>query len=272
MEAVGFEQELVLQEIKAIRKLHGKIGTGKLHGMLEPFLLEHSIKMGRDALFDLLRDQGLLVRRRRSRKLTSTDSSHPYRKHPCLIDGLALLALKVPNQLWVADITYWRVAYCRFLYISPVTDAYSHKIVGYHVSETMAASETAKALLMAIGQASPSELANLIHHSDRGVQYCSQAYVDILEGNRVGISMYQKGSNSDNNIAERMNGILKHEYLAFREARNFSEAKQVLEESIRLYNDIRPHDSIGRNTPSAVHEGGIKAVRLWKDYSKKEQG
>ena len=164
-EATGIEESLVLQQVINLRKDHRVMGGRKLYEKLHPFLLEHQIKMGRDALFDLLADNKLLVKRRRRRCVT-TWSKHWLRKWPNLIRGMEITRV---NQLWVSDITYWKVAGSH-LYISLITDAYSRKVVGYHLAETLESIETIEALKMALKQLPPSLTQSLIHHSDRGVQ------------------------------------------------------------------------------------------------------
>jgi putative transposase len=162
---VGLEHQLILQQIMLIRQDHPRIGTRKLQEMTQPFLLDHQIKMGRDALFNLLSINNLLVRKRK-RTVRTTYSNHWLRKYPNLIRELVPAG---PNQLWVSDITYWKVNE-KHLYISLITDAYSHKIVGYHLAETLEAVESVKALKMALKSIDKAKLKHeLIHHSDRGV-------------------------------------------------------------------------------------------------------
>jgi transposase InsO family protein len=227
---------------------------------------EHHIKMGRDALFDLLSAHGMLIRKRK-RQIRTTQSSHWLRKYPNLIRELQPSA---PNQLWVSDITYWKINN-EHLYVSFITDAYSHKIVGYHVAETLATVETIQALRMALSGLleRPESHTSLIHHSDRGVQYCSADYVNLLVKNNVNISMTENGDPLENAMAERINGIMKDEYLHEFKVDSLFEAKKILEESVKLYNQDRPHSSIGYNYPSDVHENCLETIRLWKNYYKK---
>jgi transposase InsO family protein len=170
------EDEMILQQVRQIRQNHRRMGTRKLYELLQPFLLEHQIKIGRDALFDLLSVNHLLVRKR-NRRTKTTNSYHHFRKYPNLIEGLEPTAI---NQLWVSDITYWKLRNDH-LYISLITDAYSHKIIGYHAGETLEASESISALHMALSALGAERQCRPIHHSDRGIQYCSQAYVEILK-------------------------------------------------------------------------------------------
>ncbi len=262
LEQLVFEDELVISEVLKIRKNHRHMGCRKLYELLQPFLLEHQIKMGRDRLFDVLSANYLLVRRRKKQTIT-TNSFHRFMKYPNLIKNFIPSS---PNQLWVSDITYWRIKN-GFLYISFITDAYSKKIVGYHLGDSLQTSETIQALEMAISTISNenSEL-ELIHHSDRGTQYCSNEYVQLLEINTIGISMTENGDPLENAIAERVNGIIKEEYLNDYQIDNLDEAKGLLDAVIQLYNNERPHMSIGNLTPNQVHQNNIKTEKLWKNY------
>lgn len=256
------EHELVLKEVMEIRKNHRYIGTRKLYEMIQPFLLEHQIKMGRDALFDLLGANKMLVRKKK-RRIYTTNSFHWLKKYPNLIKGFIPESI---NQLWVSDITYWKVK-TNYLYISLITDAYSRKIVGYNVSETLEAVGPAQALKMAIRE-QKNNLNNLCHHSDRGIQYCSQEYISLLNENRIKISMTETGDPLDNSVAERINGIIKNEYLCNYNPQNLEEAKDVLDHAILLYNAERPHMSIGNLTPDQVHYNQIITSRIWKNYQR----
>ena len=262
---VGIEEELVLKQAKAIRKYHSRMGTRKLYQKLEPFILEHQIKMGRDALFDLLSANHMLVRRRK-RKVQTTQSHHWLRKYPNLIRDFVPTA---PNQLWVSDITYWKIE-TGYLYISFVTDTYSHKIVGFHVAETLESIETIQALKMALLDLSrsPESHFELIHHSDRGVQYCQSDYVKLLQDYNIKISMTENGDPLENPIAERINGIIKEEYLQDYTVNTILDARKVLEFVVKLYNEERPHNSIGNLLPGFVHKNNVKTEKLWKSYYK----
>jgi transposase InsO family protein len=260
-EANTIEQSLVLEQVYAIRKDHRVMGGRKLYEKLYPFLLEHQIKMGRDAFFDLLAEHKLLVKKRRRRFIT-TYSNHWLRKWPNLIREMEINRI---NQLWVSDITYWKIEE-RYTYISLITDAYSHKIVGYHLAQTLESVETIKALRLALTQLPNQINKPLIHHSDRGVQYCSDNYVKLLQDKGIEISMTENGDPLENAIAERINGILKSEYLKHYSPRNFQEAKEYLQVAVKLYNQDRPHFSIGLLTPNEVHSKNINVEKLWKNY------
>lgn len=233
--------------------------------MLQPFLKEHRIKMGRDSLFNLLYNNHLLVRRRK-RKIRTTNSYHRFRKYPNLIRAFIPIA---PNQLWVSDITYWKIG-DKNAYISFITDAFSHKIVGYYVAETLETIESIKALKIALDSLKEKP-KQLIHHSDRGMQYCSNSYVKLLQDYSIRISMTENGDPLENAIAERINGIIKEEYLNNYHVDNIKEATELLNAVVELYNNERPHMSISNLTPSFVHQSKeeLKINRLWKNYYKK---
>lgn len=262
------EEDLVIQKVKEIRRNHPRIGTRKLYEMLLPFMLEHQIKMGRDALFAMLSANQMLVRRRK-RRIQTTNSFHWLRKYPNLIRNFILTA---PNQLWVSDITYWKINTGEHLYISFITDAYSHKIVGYQVADTLEAIESIHALQMALSALGAESHLNLIHHSDRGIQYCSHAYVKLLQDYNIKISMTENGDPLENAVAERINGIIKDEYLEAYEINCLKDAQELLKEVVELYNNERPHMSISNLTPNHIHfsKTPIKIEKLWKNYYQKK--
>lgn len=261
------EQEILLDKIGDIRKDHKRLGGRKLFFKLETFMHEHNIKMGRDAFFDLLRDNKLLIKQRKRHHVT-TNSNHWMKKYPNLIKDIEPLG---PNHVWVSDITYWKTKGGHY-YISFITDAYSRKIVGYHVADTMEAIESATALKMAIKTLKISA-EGLIHHSDRGSQYCSSMYVKMLKKEGIKISMTENGDPLENAIAERMNGIIKGEYLFDYLIKTLLNAKEVLKSVVKLYNEDRPHSSIGNAVPSQVHNNDtdIEIKRLWKNYYQPSQ-
>lgn len=252
----------MIGHVLQVRENHPRMGGRKLYGKLSCFLLEHNIKMGRDAFFNLLSERKLLIKRRK-RKVQTTYSSHWLRKYPNLIRDF--VPSKV-NQLWVSDITYWKLHF-GFAYISLITDAYSHLIVGWQLSDSLAAKTCVDALKMAFSshQITTNQLT---HHSDRGVQYCSSSYVKLLKAHQSQISMTENGDPLENAVAERVNGILKEEYLFRFEPKTIVEARQILARQIHLYNTDRPHMSIGNMTPITVHTGQNKEPpkRLWKNY------
>lgn len=251
----------VIEWVQKLRKDHPKMGGRKLYDLLKEEMARKDIKMGRDALFELLAAKGLLIRRRR-RRVTTTFSGHRFRKYPNLIKELVV---NRPNQLWVADITYWFTNYgC--LYISFVTDAYSRRIMGYEVAESLHAVHSKAALQMALERINPQIGKTLIHHSDRGLQYCSADYVGLLNSFAIQISMTESGDPLENAIAERVNGIIKNEYLAHHSVYSLAQARVVLEQAVFLYNYKRPHLSCDMLVPEQAHQQEGKLKRRWKNY------
>jgi transposase InsO family protein len=258
----SFEQELVIKQVIEIRKRHPRLGVRKLLVLLDPYLLEHQIKMGRDALFELLAAHRLLIKRRKRRAHT-TLSFHWLRKYPNLIRDYTPIR---PNQLWVSDITYWRLKE-KFIYISLITDAYSHKIVGYQVDETLEAASTLGALKMALKDVIGS-VEGLIHHSDRGLQYCSKEYTDLLKKNNILISMTQEYDPYENAVAERVNGILKEEFGLHEIFENYQNLNKQVTQAITLYNNFRIHMSINMMTPNQAHQQKIIHLKQWKKINR----
>jgi putative transposase len=250
-----------MQEVHHHRKFQKKIGTRKLLRMMESFMLQHGIDMGRDAFFDLLRARGLLIRKRTRKKPLTTFSNHWMPKYPNLI--IDLIPTR-PNQLWVSDITYIHLN-GGFAYLSLITDAYSRKIVGFYLSENLSAKGCIQALRIALKNNTTHQ--NLIHHSDRGLQYCSADYVKMLKKNNILISMTQSRDPLENAIAERVNGILKDELMEERYPA-FSIGQREIAIAINTYNYKRLHSSIDMLTPGQAHirEGVLK--RHWKNYYK----
>lgn len=254
---------IVLRFVLEIRKDLPRIGVHKLHFMLQDIFREHSIKMGRDALYELLGEHGYLLRYRK-RKPYTTNSNHPYKKYPNLIRDVKYLTH--PGQLWVSDITYIRLK-DKFCYLSIVTDAYSHKIIGFGLHPTLHSIGPVNALLMAVKS---KRQATLIHHSDRGSQYCCADYVKILEQYSVKISMTEKGDPYENAIAERINGILKGEFLLDKTFSSFTEAEQCVKNAIEKYNHIRPHASCDNLTPVQAHDHNGILRKRWKTQAEHE--
>lgn len=251
------EHQLVLDRVIEIRQIHPAIGGRKLLYLLQSFLLEHQIKMGRDALFDLLAANKLLVRKRK-RRISTTQSHHWLKKYPNLIKDWHP---SKPNELWVSDITYIPLTK-GFLYLSLITDTYSHKIMGYAVADNLEGINTIKALHMALSN--HTEVSDsLIHHSDRGVQYCSFDYVNTLEQNNIKISMCENGDPLENPVAERINGILKDEYLRHYPLINLNEVSELVIDVVDRYNRLRPHQSLNMITPEVAHEKQLLINRTW---------
>lgn len=248
---------LVLKLVSEIRNELPRLGTRKLHHLLNGKLIAHQIKMGRDKLYQLLGEHGYLLRYRKRRAYT-TDSNHPYRKYPNLIRDKTLTK---PNQLWVSDITYIRLNQ-GFCYLSIITDAYSRKIIGHCLHPTLSSDGAIQALVEALKQSKGRE--HLIHHSDRGVQYCCRDYVRLLEHYSILISMTEKGDPYENAIAERVNGILKSEFDLHKTFTSFTEAKAATESAMRKYNHVRPHSSCDYLTPVMAHQQSGWLRKRWK--------
>lgn len=240
------ELELIKQEVLSIRMEMPRIGTRKLYYLLEEKLRSMSIKIGRDALFDVLRRDNMLIKPRKNYTKT-TNSKHWLRKHPNLFLGLDI---KGPEEVFVSDITYVKSKE-KTHYLSLVTDAYSRKIMGYQLSSDMSAENVVKALRMAIKNKRLNKPS--IHHSDRGLQYCSQIYQKELNKNNIIPSMTDGYDCYQNALAERINGILKNEFLIYK-CRDGKELEKLVKESITIYNTKRPHLNLKMKTPSFVHE------------------
>ncbi len=255
-------QDVVLQKVDQIRIDLPKLGTRKLHLLLKDPLLKHGISIGRDYLFDLLCNHGMLIKRRRRRSIT-TDSNHWMRKYDNLIKRMEITR---PEQLWVSDITYLTLN-DSFVYLSLITDAYSHQIMGYQVQNDLSAEGCIAALKMALLKRI-TPLLSLIHHSDRGSQYCSKSYVELLKYGKIAISMTQSGSPYDNAIAERVNGILKTEFEIEQNKGTMSQLKLKIEQVINAYNNLRPHDSCQSLTPNQAHLKIGILNKNWKNYRK----
>jgi transposase InsO family protein len=255
------KEEILLQLVDKERILMPKIGGRKLLERLQPEL-PAELSMGRDSFFDFLRRHGLLVGKRR-RRVKTTFSNHWLHKYPNLIKEFVPISA---NQLWVSDITYIQTIK-GFVYLNLITDAYSRKIVGWAIGETLEAKYTVEALRMAFKQL-PKGTKDLIHHSDRGVQYCCGEYVKILNKNNVQISMTENGDPRENAIAERVNGILKDEWLNEMKLKSIEHAIVELKQIIMIYNNYRPHLSLDMKTPEFAHNQTGEFKKHWKTYYK----
>ena len=222
-----------------------RIGTRKLYYLLKEDFDRLQIKIGRDALFAYLKSEHLLVKTKKN-YIKTTHSKHWLRKHPNLLKNIVP---KRPEHVYVSDITYIKSKE-RTHYLSLVTDAYSRKIVGYKLSDDMGAENVVQAFNMAIKNRINDK--ELIHHSDRGLQYCSNVYQKALLKNKVKPSMTDGYDCYQNALAERINGILKQEFLIYK-CNNQKELNQLIKESINTYNNKRPHLSLNMKTPNFVH-------------------
>lgn len=228
-----------------------RLGTRKLYHLLKAEFDQAGIKLGRDALFAYLRSEGLLICRLKNYTKT-TDSKHWLKKHPNLLGGEKP---ERPEQVFVSDITYLKSEE-RTHYLSLVTDAFSRRIMGYHLADDLSAENTVRALQMALR--ARHSTAALIHHSDRGLQYASAVYQNKLRCAGVSPSMTDGYDCYQNALAERINGILKQEFLMMK-CRTGKELNQLVKESIEIYNNERPHLSLKLQTPNAVHEKACEA-------------
>ncbi len=252
------QEVFLLKQALELRKEHKHMGAEKLLLLLEPVLAEHRIKYGRDKFYTLMSEHGLLVKRRR-RGPKTTNSNHLYRKYPNLIRDIEL---SKSGKLWVSDITYIRTEK-GFVYLSLITDAYSKKIVGWCLWPDLTSEGALNALKMAISGEKVAQ--GLIHHSDRGIQYCCNDYVNYLNGTNIEISMTENGDPYENAIAERVNGILKGEYELEETYSDYFAALEAVKIAVYKYNNKRPHRSIDFMFPVDAHncEGSLK--KHWKN-------
>jgi len=251
---------LILQQVLHIRNEQPRCGTRKLLVMLQPFFKKQDIQIGRDAFFHLLAKIKLLIRKRK-RSTHTTNSKHFFYRYPNLVAHFTPLHA---HELWVADITYIPMKE-RFAYLYLITDAYSRKIVGFHVSDDMRVTSAIVALQKAIDQ-KPTD-AIVIHHSDRGLQYCSNDYVALLKVHHARISMTQNGDPYENAMAERVNGILKSELIS-ESYTDLKAAMQHIARCITIYNYRRVHSSLNWQIPDKVHTQAGPQIKKWKNYYK----
>ena len=251
-------QELIIQQVHALRKEQPRCGARKLLMMLQPFFAKHTINIGRDTFFNLLAKNKMLVPKTK-RSTHTTNSKHHFRRYPNMAKDFKPLKA---HELWVSDITYIPLK-DRFAYLFLITDAYSRKIVGLHVSDDMKVSSAVVALKKALDQ-KPDETI-VIHHSDRGIQYCSNEYVALLQKNNALISMTQSGDPLENAIAERVNGILKTELISS-SYENIDKAALSIARAVIIYNYKRRHSSLNYQTPNQVHQQKGPQIRRWKNY------
>lgn len=262
----ALDRSLVTSLVVQARELWKKGSGRNLYSYLQEDFHKHRVKIGRDKFFDILRENGLLVHRRR-RGYKTTDSNHPYFKYPNLIkDKIPLKA----NEIWVSDMTYvWIRDQNCYGYLSLVTDLYSRRIMGYHMLESLKAEGPLKALEMAVKTAGKANVHNCIHHSDRGIQYCCNAYVAKMNSLEMVPGMTQQGDPKENAVAERVNGIIKNEFTSDTEMSfaTFEESRKQLRLFIDFYNNKRPHGSINRLTPLKAYAMEGELNRTWKNYS-----
>jgi putative transposase len=261
------KEEVIVGLIKKKRELW-KRGSGRnLHQSLQTEFETHDIKIGRDKFFDLLRNNHLLIKSKRCRTKT-TCSYHHFNRYRNLIEDATPLRC---NEIWVADITYlWLKPQDKFCYLSIITDLYSRKIVGHCVHESLSVKGCIDALRQAIRNRK-DKTRKLIHHSDRGVQYCCHAYVTLLQKQQIQISMTQTGDPLENAVAERIHKTIKEEFTNDRQINfcNIDEAKIEIKKFIEFYNQQRPHRSVQWLTPNQAHQCTGALRRVWKTYRSK---
>ena len=237
----------VIQIVKKRRKSLPREGVRKMIRSLDIEFDKANIKVGRDTLFNVLRAHNMLTLRKKYSTRT-TNSLHRFRKYKNIAKDVTVTK---PNQVWVSDITYIRTLK-GFCYLALITDAYSRKIVGYDLSDSLELSGCVRALNKALYQA--KNINGLIHHSDRGIQYCSNVYTQILKRKHIDISMTEENHCYENAMAERVNGILKDEFYLDQTFMNTAHAKKATKNAIKLYNEVRLHLSLEYKTPNMVYK------------------
>jgi transposase InsO family protein len=241
------EADLVVQLVMAERQLQPRLGTRKLHSLYREELAQAGVKIGRDRMFEVLRERGLLVEPQRAEHPCTTNSYHCL---PVFGNRIKDLEVKKPNEVWVGDLTYIPTEE-GFVYLALLTDKKSRKIVGYHCGDSLEAQGCLCALEMALRDL-PAGIFP-IHHSDQGTQYCCHAYVDKLTEHGLTISMTERNHCAENALAERMNGILKSEYGLGRCWPSKAQARLAVDQAVQLYNTRRPHSALSFRVPADVH-------------------
>jgi transposase InsO family protein len=261
----SLNEGLIIDLVLNKRKLWKKGSGRNLLASLQTEFKQHGISIGRDRFFDLLRKNNLLIKPKQ-RKTITTNSYHHFHKYPNLIKELKVTRV---NQVIVTDITY---LYLResdsFAYLFLVTDLFSRKILGFNISPNLLAKSAIKALTMAFNNM--SDIKDCIHHSDRGIQYCSNQYTELLKKKNIRISMTENSDPLENAVAERINKTIKEEFTEEKQISfsNFKEAKTVISQIIKFYNDERPHRSLEMYTPSVAYQINRELKRKWKSYYK----
>jgi putative transposase len=249
----------VVELVGDLRSQMPRIGTRKLYHILQPQL--HELGVGRDMLFRILRANHLLIVPKRQYHIT-TNSHHRFRKHKNLI---ADVVPEKPEQIWVSDITYVGNR-TNPMYLALITDTYSKRIMGYDVSESLDVKGSVRALKMAMRSRCYKTNA-LIHHSDRGLQYCSNEYQKLLRKGKLICSMTESYDPYANAVAERINGILKAEFIGYDPTCSLATMRELVKNSIEIYNRFRPHYSCFMNTPEQMHQQQKIKIRTYKNKS-----
>ena len=260
--SIKYNPNILRSLVLNIRKQLPRTGGKKLYIMLQEDFVKHNICIGRDVFLDFLKTEYLQVPKVR-RYYKTTNSRHWMKRYPNLIKDIPL---NRPEQVWVADITYLRTKEKTY-YLHLLTDACSKKIVGYQLADNLMSSTTIKALQMAL--VNRTTHYQLIHHSDRGLQYCSREYTELLRQNNILISMTQESDPYENAVAERVNGILKEEFGLHETFKNYHDLKKQVTQAIQLYNNLRIHMSINMTTPSIAHQQNTIQLKHWKKLNGK---
>jgi transposase InsO family protein len=239
-------EQQILNIVRKKRKSLPREGVRKLKVSLDHEFTKANLKVGRDTLFNVLRKHNMLTLRKKTSART-TNSYHRFYKYNNIVKNVKVTR---PNQVWVSDITYIRTIK-GFCYLALITDMHSRKIVGYDLSDSLELKGCVRALNKAIYQA--KNINGLIHHSDRGIQYCSNVYTQILKKKKIDISMTEENHCYENAMAERLNGILKDEFYLDQTFDNVAHAKRATKNAINLYNEIRLHLSLDYKTPNMVY-------------------
>lgn len=255
------KKDKIIKLVKEQRMRQPRMGSIKLYRKLKPKFVEMGIKCGRDKLIEILKERRLLVPKKKL-SFRTTDSNHRFHKHKNRIKGKVI---SKPEQVWAADITYIQTS-DGHMYLNIITDCYSHKIMGYHLSNDLTAASTKKALVMALKNRNYPK-RKLIHHSDRGLQYCSNEYTNLLRKNGIKISMTTKYDPYENSIAERINGILKQEFSISDKRMNKKEIHKIVNQSIYIYNYERSHFSCQLMTPAIAHIKGRYKYKQWGKFA-----
>ena len=260
-------EQFVVQFVLGVRAKDPRIGTDKLWRMYRD-IFPDEYRVGRDAFRDIMHERGLHLRRR-PRATRTTDSRHNLPTYPNLVKSVIPLR---PNHIWVSDITYIEIedpaspqGY-RFVFLTIVMDAYSKRILGWHVAPTLEAAYCIRALKMAIGTLPEGFADTLIHHSDRGSQYASADYIKVLNDNHIVPSMTEDGNPKDNAMAERINNTVKNELLHGKTFTSIRQVTDAVRKAVQFYNSERPHSSLDWHTPDQAHRMSGEMKRHWHSW------
>ena len=240
------DEELIVNLVRRERQLQPRIGGRKLRVLIRKELQRAGVSIGRDRFFEVLRRHDLLIPRP-TRRARTTESRHSFAIYGNLLKDLVVTA---PHQAWVCDLTYIRTEQ-GFLYLSHIMDAFSRKVVGYDIGDTLEASGCLNALRQALRQL--PEGSHPVHHSDRGIQYCCHEYVGVLQARKLRISMTEENHCYENAMSERLNGTIKEEYELGGCLRTKADGVRAVKQAVWLYNNRRPHLSLDYQIPAVVH-------------------